>query len=100
MVVAAALSPPEAPGKKEVPHWLFGVAGCWMLVFLPAFLVLHLSATRPTGSNRKSLKLSGASQEFAAAINEGCGDTEPDAVAERAACSRSGSKGSLGGPFC
>ena len=68
MVAAAVLTPPAAPGRKDEPHWLFGVAGCWMLVFLPTFLVLHLAACRPTGGSRKSLVLSGASREFAAAV--------------------------------
>ena len=73
MVVAVALTPHAAPNRQEEPHWLFGlVAGCWMLVFLPAFLVLHLSATRPTGGDRKSLVLSGASREFAAAVSNKC----------------------------
>jgi hypothetical protein len=67
MVAAVALTPPAAPGKEE-PHWLFGVAGCWMLVFLPTFLIVHLTAMRPTGGNRKSLVLSGASREFGAAV--------------------------------
>ncbi len=68
MVAAAVLTPPVGPGQKDEPHWLFGVAGCWMVVFLPLFLIVHLSATRPTGGNRKSLVLSGASQEFTDAI--------------------------------
>ncbi len=83
MVVAASLTPPAAPGKKDEPHWLFGVAGCWMLVFLPAFLVLHLSATRPTGGNRKSLVLSGASRDFVAALDVGRGHAEPGAAPDR-----------------
>src|SRR5438105_13133868 len=47
MVAAAALTPAEAPGKEAQPHWLFGVAGCWMLFFLPAFMIVHLAAMRP-----------------------------------------------------
>jgi hypothetical protein len=77
VVVAAVLTTPAAPGQKEEPHWLFGVAGCWMLVFLPTFLVLHLSAMRPTGGNRRLLVLSGASREFAAAVDEGRRHAEP-----------------------
>jgi hypothetical protein len=83
MVVAAVFTPPAVPGKKDEAHWLFGVAGCWMLVFLPAFLILHLSATRPTGGNRKSLVLAGASREFAAAVNEERGRAKPDSAPDR-----------------
>jgi hypothetical protein len=72
MVAAALLTPPAVPGRNE-PHWLFGAAGCWMVVFLPAFLVVYLAATRPTGGNRTSLALSGASREFAAAVEAGSG---------------------------
>jgi hypothetical protein len=68
MVAAGVLTQLAAPGKRKEPHWLFGIAGCWMLVFLPTFLVVHLAAMRPTGGNRRSLVLSGASREFASAI--------------------------------
>lgn len=70
VVAAAALTPTAAPGQKDDPHWLFGLGGCWALVFLPSFLVVHLTATRPTGGSRESLVLSGASREFASAIEE------------------------------
>jgi hypothetical protein len=65
-----ALTVPAAPGHSEEPHWMFGVGACWMLVFLPTFLIVHLSATRPTGGNRKQLRLSGVSREFVAALKE------------------------------
>jgi hypothetical protein len=68
MVAAATLTPPSTPGQKAEPHWLFGAAGLWMLVFLPAFLVIHLSATRPTGGDRDTVTLSGTSQLFADTI--------------------------------
>jgi hypothetical protein len=77
MAIAAALTPPAAPGRKDEPHWLFGVGGVWMLVFLPTFLLLHLLATRPTSGNRESLVLSGASREFAAALNSERDRAEP-----------------------
>lgn len=70
MIAAAALTVPPTPGKKTETHWMFGAAGCWMLVYLPAFLVLHLSAMRPTGGTGKSLALSGVSQEFADAVDK------------------------------
>src|SRR5437588_10534604 len=51
MVVGVLLTAPAAPGQKEEPHWLFGIAGCWLVVFLPTFLVVHLAAARPTEGN-------------------------------------------------
>ena len=70
MITASILTPATAPGQQVRPHWLYGVGGCWMLLFLPSFIVLHLMATRPTGGNRKSLFLSGASREFAIAVKK------------------------------
>jgi hypothetical protein len=69
-VVAALLPTRAGLNGKEEPHWFFGVAGCWMLVYLPAFLAAHLTATRPTGGGRKALVLSGASRQFATALEE------------------------------
>ena len=83
MVVGALLTPHAAPGQKEEPHWLFGIAACWMLVFLPTFLVVHLGATRPTGGNRKSLVLSGASRDFKVAVEAGTIHAEQDAPPDR-----------------
>jgi hypothetical protein len=83
MVGGALLTPPAAPGQKEEPHWLFGVGGCWLLLFLPTFLVVHLAATRPTGGNRKSLALSGVSREFKVAVEEGTIRAKPGATADR-----------------
>lgn len=69
MIIAAAVSAPAKPGQPEEVHWMFGVAGCWMLVYLPVFIVLHLSSTRPVGGDRNSLSLAGASDKFAAATH-------------------------------
>jgi hypothetical protein len=74
-VVAAVLPEPGGPGKKDEPHWVFGIFACWILVFLPAFLIVHLAAMRPTGGNRKALILSGASREFAQALPGSGGDS-------------------------
>lgn len=69
MMIAAFALTPEAPvGKKEEPHWIFGIAACWMLVFLPAFIIVHLASVRPIGRTRKSLVLGGASRKFVSAI--------------------------------
>jgi hypothetical protein len=67
-VAAGVLTTPAVPGKKEEQHWLFGVAGFGVLVYLLTFLGVHLGAMRPTGGDDKSLVLSGASEEFASAL--------------------------------
>ena len=69
MVVGVALLPPERPGVVRTPNAVSGLAGCWILLYLPTFVVLQLTATRPTGKTRKSLVLSGASRKFAAALD-------------------------------
>lgn len=79
IVVGEVLTPTPAPGHKEEINWLLAVAGLWMLLFLPAFLVLHLSATRPTGGNRKVLVISGASRDFVEALEDE-DDAEDDEV--------------------
>jgi hypothetical protein len=68
MGIGFGLTPPAAPGQQAEPHWVFGVAGLWLLIYLPAFLIMHLSAVRPTGSDRGAVVLSGASNQFAAAL--------------------------------
>jgi hypothetical protein len=40
-----------------------------MLIYLPAFMIVHLRALRPTGSNRESVVLSGASRDFRDALS-------------------------------
>ncbi len=83
MVAGGNLTPPTTPGQEAKPHWLFGVGCIWMLVFLPAFLVVHLAATRPTGGNHDSVVLSGASQQFADAVAQGIGRSDKGAFAKR-----------------
>src|SRR6185436_6216966 len=68
LIVGAILAEPAAPGRSPSPHWLFGVAGLMMLVYLPAFLVVHLRATRPVGNSLAVIELAGASREFADAV--------------------------------
>jgi hypothetical protein len=70
LAIGIPLTVPAAPGQAESPHWTAALGICWLLIFLPAFLVVHLSATRPTGGNRKMLRLSGVSREFVAALKE------------------------------
>jgi len=50
--------------RDAVPHWTFMVAICWLLFFLPAFIVVHLASMRPTVKDDDSLTLSGASRQF------------------------------------
>jgi hypothetical protein len=78
ITMAILIAPPEAAGQQPAgrqnpPHWLFGVLGCWMLLFLPTFLVVQLSAMRPTGGNRQVLVLSGVHRHFAAAVTSESG---------------------------
>jgi hypothetical protein len=68
MVIGFLLTPKPAPGHKAEPHWIFGVAGLWMLIYLPAFLIVHLRAVRPTSATRDAIVLSGVSREFASAV--------------------------------
>jgi len=75
MGVGMALLPPEQSGVRQPPNPVAAVAGCWVLLYLPTFLILQLTATRPTGRTRKSLKISGASRKFAAAVAAEKADT-------------------------
>jgi hypothetical protein len=68
VAIGMALTPPPPPGKDPHPHWIFGIGACWLLIYLPSFLIVHLTAMRPTGSNRKSIVLSGASRDFEDAL--------------------------------
>jgi hypothetical protein len=45
------------------------VAFAWLFVFLPAFLVVHLTSTRATETTEGSVTLAGASREFASAVD-------------------------------
>src|SRR5262249_38049322 len=71
LVAAGVLTQPPPPGQPGGAPWVCGGAGGWMRVFLPAFLVVPLTAMRPTGRGRDSVVLSGASREFAAAVSGG-----------------------------
>lgn len=68
MVVGVALLPPEQPGVMRTPNPVSSLAGCWVILYLPTFVVLQLTATRPTGKTRKSRVLSGASRKFVTAL--------------------------------
>jgi hypothetical protein len=52
------------------PHWTFVVAICWLLFFLPAFLLVHLASTRPIASSPDSITLAGASRKFVSAVED------------------------------
>jgi hypothetical protein len=69
MGMGFALTPRAAPGEKAEPHWILGVGGLWMVIYLLAFLIVHLSAVRPTSNNGGSVVLSGASRQFVAALS-------------------------------
>jgi len=52
------------------PHWTFIVAICWLLIFLPAFLVVQLASTRPIASDSESITFAGGSRGFATALKQ------------------------------
>ena len=64
-ILLTSVAKPDPP-----PHWTFIIAICWLLFFLPAFLVVQLAATRPIASNPESITFAGASRKFASALNE------------------------------
>jgi hypothetical protein len=66
MVVGILLTNLTNPNPP--PHWTFVVAICWLLFFLPAFLVVHLASMRPLANNSKSITLAGASRKFVSAV--------------------------------
>jgi hypothetical protein len=78
----AFLTMPPTHDHNEEVYWLFGVVACWILIFLPVFLVLQQSAPRPRGDwwrwrwtlwwkwTWKDLVLLGASRQFADALKE------------------------------
>jgi hypothetical protein len=67
-ILATILAKPDPP-----PHWTFVVAVCWLLVFLPAFLIVHLASTRPIARSPESITLAGAHRKFVSAV-----ETEKD----------------------
>lgn len=52
------------------PHWTFIVAICWLLLFLPAFIVVQLASTRPIASDPESITFAGASRGFVLAVDQ------------------------------
>jgi quinol-cytochrome oxidoreductase complex cytochrome b subunit len=62
-ILLTLMAKPDPP-----PHWTFTVAVCWLFLFLPAFLVVHLASIRPVAISRESITLAGASQKFASAL--------------------------------
>jgi hypothetical protein len=61
--IAFALVPREAES-----HWLFGLAGFSLLIYMPTLLILQLFSVRPTSTDRESVTLSCANRKFAAAM--------------------------------
>jgi hypothetical protein len=69
-VAAAAAGPPAAPGAEQQVHPLFGLGACWVVIFLPTFLIVHLSAVRPIGNSRRSVRLAGVDPDFVDALED------------------------------
>lgn len=67
---AVIIDPPNEAKAEQSPHWIFGIAGCWMILFLPMFLLVHLRAVRPTGNAGNALCLSRVHSDFADALEE------------------------------
>jgi hypothetical protein len=67
-VCVAMLAPKGQPDTETPLYWLLGAGGCWMLVYLPTFLALHVSAPRPVGNSTQAVILAGASRGFAEAL--------------------------------
>jgi hypothetical protein len=70
MAVGFALTPKPPPGanRPENVHWVFAVAGLIVILFLPVFLFLQLTAVRPTKSGDDFVVLTGASPAFVDAL--------------------------------
>lgn len=68
MGIGFALTRRPAEGEEVEVHWMMAVAGLWLLIYLPTFLFMHLTAVRPTGVDSGSVVLSGASRPFAASL--------------------------------
>jgi hypothetical protein len=62
-ILLTKLTNPDPP-----PHWTFVVAICWLLVFLPTFLIVHLASLRMIASSPESVTLAGANRKFVAAL--------------------------------
>jgi hypothetical protein len=67
---AVIVGSPANPQAENEVHWLFGVAGCWMVLFLPAFLIVHLRAVRPAGNAGNTVSIAGVHREFLESLNE------------------------------
>jgi hypothetical protein len=68
MAISILLTTMMKPDQR--PHWTFIVAICWLLFFLPAFLMVHLASTRAIASDLESITLAGASRGFVSAFKE------------------------------
>jgi hypothetical protein len=69
MGIAMAVDPGALEhDANHKPHWMFGVAGCWMVLYLPLLISIQLSSMRPIANRHDSVKLTGAHEVFAEAV--------------------------------
>jgi hypothetical protein len=66
--MAAGILLTSVTNPNPPPHWTFVVAICWLLLFLPLFLVVHLASMRPIAHSPESITLAGASRKFVSAV--------------------------------
>jgi hypothetical protein len=50
--------------------WYETVSVCWILAFLPGFLLLHLTAMRPARGDDETLEIAGANRKFSDTLAE------------------------------
>jgi hypothetical protein len=68
IVLTAVVAPPLPRLRNGLPHWLYGVIGCWALTAPAAYQIMNARAMRLVGGNRNFLILTAVSHEFVAAV--------------------------------